>query len=339
MKLTTCLHKFFEQYLPQIKGVGPNTISAYRDTFKLFVPFAAEFLKVNTRYIKVDDISSELILAFLDHLERDRRNCVSSRNNRLAALKSLAKMIRLMYPTHQGVAEMILSLPQKRQQKPLVGFLYPEEVLKVFEAVDIRKPDGFRDYTLLNLLADSGARASEVSGVELHHFNFEQQTLIVLGKGDRYRQIDLWPKTSSLIDGYIVKYRRRPKPLYKNRLFINQRGEVLGRHGINKICRKYLAAALPPKRLLFLSPAHCFRHACAVDMVCRGFAVTDIKNRLGHDSLKSTMVYMHMDMSRRRKIQKEFIKHIQGTLKHDKQIKALIGWEKKMEVLKWLDSL
>jgi len=76
-----------------------------------------------------------------------------------------------MYPEQQELAHRILNMPQKRTQRPLIGFLYQEEILKVFQAVDIKRNEGFRDYTLLHLLYDSGARASEITTLNLDYFN------------------------------------------------------------------------------------------------------------------------------------------------------------------------
>jgi len=339
MKLSTCIHQFFDQYLPRIKGVSPNTIKAYRDTFGLFLPFAAQYHSIKIDSLRVEHLSVDLILDFLEHLERERRNTAKTRNQRLTALKSLAKMIRFLHPEKRDLADSILSIPQKRTQKPLIGFLYPEEILAVLQTVDIRNKQGYRDYTLLHLLYDSGARASEITTLDLEHFDPEKKRLILLGKGNRYRQIELWPKTTQLINRYITRYRRQPKPLYRTRIFINQRGEELTRHGIYRICQKYLARALPPKRLKQINPAHSFRHSCAVYMLSAGFSVADIRNRLGHQDIQSTMVYLHLDLSRRREIQKKFIQYTQSTLTEDPKIEELVDWEHRQETLSWLDSL
>jgi len=138
MKLSTCIHQFFGQYLPRIKGVSTHTIKAYRDTFKIFLPFAAKYHGIKIDSLTLEHLSSELILAFLDELERERKNLPKTRNDRLASLKSFAKMIRFMYPEQRQIAEKIGNIPQKRTQKPLIGFLYQEEILKVFEPSRLR---------------------------------------------------------------------------------------------------------------------------------------------------------------------------------------------------------
>lgn len=339
MKLSPLLHKFFDQYLPHIKGVSHNTIRGYRDAFKIFLPFAANYHGVKIRSLRVEHISSDLILSFLNELEQKRKNLAKTRNHRLAALKSFAKMIRLTYPEQRELADTILSIPQKRFQKTLIGFLYHEEVLKVFQSVDLRRKEGFRDYTLLHLLYDSGARASEITTLNLDYFNPEQKTLAILGKGNRFRLIKLETKTSQLLQLYIKKYRITPKPLYQNRLFINQRGEGFSRHGIYRICKKYLSKALPPKRLKTINPAHSFRHSCAVHMLYRGDSVSDIKNRLGHDNVQSTTIYLHLDLKRRRRIQKRFIQYMQSVIATDHKIEDLLYWEGEKNIMAWLDSL
>jgi len=339
MRLSSCLHQFFNQYLPRIKGASEQSIRTYRETFTLFVPFLAAYHSIKIKSLKIDHLTTDAVLSFLNHLESHRKNTVQTRNNRLAVIKSLAKMIRFMHPDKKKMANVILNLPQKKAQKKLIGFLYPEEIMKVFNAVDLKKKEGMRDYTILHLLYDSGARASEVASLDLDYFDPGNQTLAILGKGNRYRLIHLWPTTASLITNYILNYRIDPVPFYTHRLFINQRKKELTRHGINKICRKYLAKALPAKRIKDLSPVHSFRHSCAVSMLASNYPVSDIKNRLGHQSIESTMTYLQLDLSRKRTIQKKFIKYTRLKIKHDKKIKELVNWKNSEEILNWLDSL
>lgn len=339
MKLTTCLHQFFGNYLPHIKGVSPHTIKAYRDAFTLFIPFAANKLKIKTGSLMLDHLTPDLVLAFLVDLEHKRQNAPVTRNHRLAAIKSLAKMIRFMHPEKSDVVEKILAIPQKRYQRKLIGFLYPDEIFKIMQSVNLNSKEGFRDYCLLVLLYDSGARATEIATLNLDYFNLDQKTLAILGKGNRFRQITLMPETSILIKNYIDKYRKKPKPAYRNRLFINQRGKELTRHGIYRICKKYLTAALPPKRLKTLSPVHSFRHSCAMSMLSSGFSLSDIRIQLGHEDLQATMVYLHLDLTQRRKIQKKFIEFSRSVLLDHPEIKALFNAQNMDDIMAWLDSL
>ncbi len=339
MKLSSCVHQFFDHYLPHIKGVSYDTIRSYRDAFKIFLDFAAKHYGIKIESLRLEHLSSDLIIAFLKNLQQDRKNLPKTRNHRLAALKSFAKMIRFMYPDKRELAERILSIPQKRFQKPLIGFLYQDEILSVFQSVDIRRYGGFRDYTLLHLLYDSAARASEIASLNLDYFNPQQKTTAILGKGNRFRLIQLEKRTTQLLKLYINKYRITPKPSYQHRLFINQRGEELTRHGIYRICKKYLSMALPPKRLKYINPVHSFRHSRAVDLLYSGHSPSEIQNRLGHENFQSTTVYLHLDLNRRRHIQKRFIRYMKSVLTDDPKIEELLQWEGDGNIMKWLDSL
>ena len=339
MKLSPLIHQFFDQYLPSIRGVSTQTVKAYRDAFRLFLPFAASFYKIKIKSLRVEHITTELLVAFLEDLQNERKNIVKTRNHRLAALKSFAKMIRFMHPEQEKASNTILNIPQKREQKGLIGFLYQDEMLKVFQAVDLKRKEGFRDYTLLHLLYDSGARASEISTLNLDYFDPLKKTLSILGKGNRFRLIKLEAKTCHLLQLYIRKYRVTPKSQFQDRLFINQRGEEFTRHGIYRICRKYLEKTLPPKRLKNINPVHSFRHSRAVDMLHNGYPITDIKNHLGHDNIQSTTIYLHLDLDRRRHIQKQFMRHMQSALTDDSKIDELLQWENEGDLMAWLDSL
>ncbi len=339
MKLSICIHQFFDQYLYQIKGVSQYTIKSYREAFTFFIPFAAAYHKIKIPDLTIDHLSIGLILAFLDHLQSKRKNSTRTRNHRLAALKSFAKMIRFFYPEKREIAENILYLPQKRAQKQLVDFLYIEEIFAVYDAVDLKKPEGLRDYSILHLLTDSGIRASELAMIKLDDFNPQQQTLGILGKGNKFRLIELNHKTIDLIKLYIRKYRRKPKLLYQHRLFINKHGKGFTRHGIYRLCRKYLSRVLSPKRMTYINPVHSFRHSCAVYMLAQGRSLSDVKNRLGHESIESTKVYLHVDMKNKRKVQKKYMEYFRSKIKYDSKIDELIDWENKEEVLSWLDSL
>ena len=339
MKLSICIHQFFGRYLPHILGVSKNTIKTYRDSFTLFLPFAAKYHSIKIESLKLDHLSWDLILAFLDDLERQRKNVAKTRNNRLAALKSFAKMTRLMYPEKKELAEKIIDIPQKRTQKPLIGFLYPDEILKTLQSVDLKKSDGFRDYTILHLLNDSGSRASELATLNIDYLNPLKKTLVILGKGNRARLIELWPKTIQLIELYISEYRTTPKPLYQHRIFINQRGEELTRHGIYRLCKKYLSTVLDPKRMKEINPVHSFRHACAMRILHKYKDLSKIQIRLGHENIETSTLYTHLDINYKRELQKQFDEYTQSVLTHDPKIEELIDWENKEDIMDWLDSL
>jgi integrase/recombinase XerD len=244
-----------------------------------------------------------------------------------------------MHPEYSKTTEMILNIPQKRFARQLIGYMDYEDILKVYESVDLKKKDGFRDYTILHLLFDSGARASELANLEIDFFDPHKNSLMIKGKGRKYRLIRLEQKTIELLECYIKKYRGAPKPLYGNRLFINQRREGFTRNGIYRLCKKYVSKALPAKNIERLNPVHSFRHSCAVHMLLTGKSLTDIKNHLGHENLKSTMIYLHLSVSKKRDAQKKYIEHMKNSIDIDYKVSELLKSESKEEILKLLDSL
>jgi site-specific recombinase XerD len=222
----------------------------------------------------------------------------------------------------------------------LFGFLSHDEALSVFDSVDLKRKQGFRDYTILHLLYDSGARAHEIAGLCVEDFDPIEKRVGILGKGRRFRIVQIWPRTADLIVRYIREHREKPLPPFKNSLFVNQRGQGFTRSGVYRICQKYLKKTLPENRLKDLNAAHCFRHSCAIDMLMNGSPISDIKNHLGHEDINSTMIYLRLDLSRRREVQKRFIEYTETILKNDPKIDELIDWENSRdEILKWLDSL
>lgn len=184
----------------------------------------------------------------------------------------------------------------------------------------------------------SGARAAEIASLHLDYFDSPNNALSVVGKGNRYRRIELWPKTVQLLSMYIKKYRPVPKPLYQQSLFINQRRQGFTRHGINHLCKKHIAGTIAENKRSGLNPVHCFRHSCAINMLASGYSITDIKNHLGHENLQSTMIYLQLDISKKRNLQKKFIEYTQNHTK-DSKIEQLETWENEQETLTWLDSL
>jgi integrase/recombinase XerD len=120
---------------------------------------------------------------------------------------------------------------------------------------------------------------------------------------------------------------------------VNQRGENFTRHGINRMCKKYLTIALQEERAKMLNPVSSFRHSCAVDMLCSGKSPDEIKYHLGHQSINSTMVYLHLDINRPREIQEKMTAYCQSILPQDPKLEDLIDWRNKKKILNWLDSL
>jgi site-specific recombinase XerD len=333
MRLSTYINQFFDQYLTHSKCLSDRTIKAYRDTYAIFLPFVAQYYSIKISSLRIEHLTADVILTFLNHLKSDRHNTISTINLRLTAIKSFARMIHSMYPQERKLTENIIRIPQKRLREQQIAYLYPDEVFKIYNAVDLRKKEGFRDYCLLHLLYDSGARVSEIAALNLNHFDPDNRRLTILGKNNHIRFIELWPKTTELIRIYIAKYRNSPNTLYRYRLFINQRRQAFTRHGIYRLCQKYLKLALEPTRFKKINPAHSFRHARAVNMLACGKPISNIKEQLGHENIQSTMVYLQKDLAMKPSEQLKMVEYAQSPLSLDQQLQELVSWENEKDIL------
>jgi len=216
----------------------------------------------------------------------------------------------------RDLAVLVTSRRSYSQAKP-PKFLRPQEIQRLFAGLKLSTPSHIRTYAMIHLAYCLGLRPFEITRITLDDISFRKRELL-------------------------VKTRKGNNPMTlpnQDRLFINQRGQELTRHGIYRICRKYLEKALPKKRLKTINPVHSFRHTCAVHMLYRGDSVTDIKNHLGHENIQSSTVYLHLDLKRRRQIQDRFLKHMKSVLTDDQKIDDLLQPENNTDIMDWLDSL
>src|SRR5712691_5798657 len=112
--LASALRAFFAQHLPLTRGLSGRTQSSYRDAFVLLLRFLAQRHRCDTTQLEIRHLASDDVLAFLDYLERDRKNSVASRNARLAAIHAFARFLATRHPEHLETAQRLLALPTKR---------------------------------------------------------------------------------------------------------------------------------------------------------------------------------------------------------------------------------
>src|SRR5262249_47987002 len=159
------VQSFFTEHLVHQRALSPRTVAAYRDTFRLLLSFAEKTRGKPPTRISLTDIDAKLVLAFLAHLEKVRKNAARSRNARLAAIRSFLK-----YATHHDVSalqtiQQVMAIPMKRFDRPMLGFLSREEMQAILEAPDPDSWTGQRDRVLFAVLYNTGARVSEIINV------------------------------------------------------------------------------------------------------------------------------------------------------------------------------
>ena len=186
--LAPLLQAFFTDRLIRERGASPNTVAAYRDTFRLLLCYTLEQTGKQPADLDVSDLDATLITEFLNHLEHQRHNSIRTRNARLAAIHSLFRYAALQHPEHALDIQRVLAIQDKRADRTLITFLTPNEVNALLASPNRLTWIGRRDHTLLHLAVQTGLRVSELTG--LQHGDIELGTgpnVRCLGKGRKQR--------------------------------------------------------------------------------------------------------------------------------------------------------
>ena len=294
------LQRFFREHLLQQRNVSSATIEAYRDTFRLLLQFLRGQQRRAPSALSVDVFTAEVVVKFLEHLELDRHNAISTRNARLAALRSFVRYLEdWLGPELASATRRILAIPFKRYPKPMIGYLLREEIEAVLAATGDTWT-GSRDYLLFLLLYNTGARISEILNLRARDVLGSGGRLVHLqGKGRKCRTLPLWPKTQRCLREWIKRNKLAPEaPLLPNRL-----GHVLTRSGAAKQLQELIdraKAKLPSlqKRRISL---HQIRHATAMHMLEAGVSAEVIGLWLGHESPNTTHGYVEASLVMKRR--------------------------------------
>jgi site-specific recombinase XerD len=234
--LPRLVESFFGEYLQRVRGASRHTVLAYSDALRIFLTFLAKTCRREVTQLRLDDVTVDRVLAFLDHLEADRRNDVATRNCRLTALRSFCRHVVRQDPARAAQYERILSLPSKKTSQRLVTYLEPEEVQVLLRQPDRRTPAGMRDFALLLFLYNTGARVSEALAVRQDDLQLRRPRQVRLhGKGSKDRICPLWKDTASALWRLVEQERLTPDA----QLFRSARGEPLSRDGVAYIISKH----------------------------------------------------------------------------------------------------
>jgi len=307
MLLYKFVQSYFDEHLHQVCGASVHTMRAYGDGLRLFFIFLSGHLKKSVADLQLGDIEADNVLAFLNHIESKRKNSISTRNNRLAALKGFVEHLLRNDVIHAEQYSRILAIPTKRSTRQPVSYLEPEEVRAVIAAVDPSTKKGSRDHALLLLLYNTGARVSEVLFVRGRDFRLAHTRQVRLfGKGGKDRICPLWPETANA-----MRNLDRVNPISSDEfVFKNMRGDPLSRDGVAYIIDKYVhraAATVPALRRRRVTP-HILRHSCAVALLQAGVDVTVIRDYLGHSTVATTNRYISSNLQMKRDLLEAFWK-------------------------------
>ena len=288
------LAAFLREHLPRDRGASPHTIASYAASFKLLAVFAARCHTVQPCQLQIGHLEIPTLLAFLDHLESDRENCVGTRNTRLTAIKAFFRYLEFQHPQWLDLAAQVRALPQKKGDLPPVDYLSRDEVRALLDAPAADTVTGRRDRAMLCLTYNTGLRVSELLSLALHDLQQPGlDSIRVLGKGRRGRILPLWKQTSAALRNWLAA---RADGTDRH-LFLNASGTGLTRRGFAKRLALHTATAtrtVPTLAGKTITP-HSLRHACALHTLEATGDIRKVALWLGHASLQSTELYLRVD--------------------------------------------
>ena len=281
------VRRFLLEHVVGERNLARNTQISYRDTLALLIPFIAKKLGKQVDRLEIEHITPEIVRSFLDHIEKDRRCGIATRNQRLAAVHALCRYVAIHSPEHISWCASIHTVPLKRGFKTSMPYLEKAEMNALLETPNRKCAQGLRDYALLLFLYNTGVRADEAARVKVGDLYLEDPPAVkVLGKGKKTRLCPLWSSTVKTL-----------APLVSGRMpsetvFLNRRKEPITRFGIYAAVRRHVLEAgksMPSLVSKRVSP-HTIRHATAVHLLRAGVDINTIRAWLGHVSLDTTNV-------------------------------------------------
>lgn len=298
--LAPTLQAFFTERLVSQRGASPHTVAGYRDTFRLLLTFVAERTGKQPSRLDLADLDAPLVGSFLDCLERERRNAVRTRNNRLAAIHSFFGWAALRHPEHAASIQRVMAIPAKRFERNTVTYLSDPEVDALLDACDLTTWTGRRDHAMFTLVIQTGLRISELTSLNCTDLFLGRGPYVhCVGKGRKERMTPLLPRTVSILKSWLGERAGAPA----EPAFPTSTGAALSRDAIEHRLAIYTerAAASCPSLTSKNVTAHVLRHTAAMRLLFSGVDVTVIALWLGHEQVSTTSIYLHADMSQKQR--------------------------------------
>lgn len=294
---------FLTVFLPKNKCYSNHTVKAYRDTINLFRKFLWEEKAISFTDITFDKINHEVIYEFLTWLQNTRCCEASTKNLRLAAMKSFFHYCAMEDPVLMAIYMDIQKVQPQRLVRKRVEYMSETALKVLLNQPNVASRCGQRDRFLMILLYDTGARIQEVLELRLKDIHLKDQTpcIYLTGKGNKTRAVPLMDKTIAHLHEYMKMF--HPDGFLKNDQYLfytlvkGLKGKM-SEDNVSCFLKRYAESAHQvcsevPLRM----HAHLFRHTRAMHLYQAGIPLSYIKDFLGHVSVNTTDIYASTDIS------------------------------------------
>ena len=260
-------------------ALSDATRIAYRGDLQEFVAW------LRTRRLSLEDVDARALADYAAALAADRPGRRPRKLSQVTIARKLAAVRSFLRPALGPARVPDLSLPGRRRRR-LPNPPRPRETDVLLAALDGPEPLALRNRALFELVYSAGLRAREAVGLDLADVDFEQELVLVRGKGGKERAVPLGEEAAYRLRRYLEDGRPRLARRAENRLFVSARGRPLDTSTLRRL----------------LPNPHRLRHAFATDLLEGGADLRTIQELLGHSSLSTTQVYSHVDAKRLRRI-------------------------------------
>ena len=325
------LEKYFLSHLINHKKVSPRTVSAYRDSFSIYLNYLSDEHKIPSDKIEIEHFSVNYLEDFCEYLEKERKCRCSTVNLRLSSIKSFLHFAAIEAPEYTGIIRKALSLPRRKTETLAMSFITKDEYESMLTVCDGSDFISSRDKMMLMIMYNTGCRVSELINVKVSDVSTSESTgttsICFYGKGRKERIIPIWKSTAN----YIEKSIRMGSLCTNDHLFKNRRNENLTRSGVGqrvKVITSKAALICPSLKEKTITP-HTFRHSTAMNLLQAGVDISTIAIWMGHESIETTHKYMVADIEIKRKAM-EKISETENTSFHYKPSKSILDFLSKL---------
>lgn len=287
--------KDYLHYLQIERGLSVNSIDNYRFDVKRLI----RFLEKNEISVSPVSISDEEIQHFIYEIAKEVN--ARSQSRIISGLRSFFNFLVFEDYRNNNPIDLIES-PKIGRKLP--DTLSTKEIDLLVASIDLSKPEGERNRAIVETLYGCGLRVSELTELQLSDLFFEEGFLKVTGKGNKQRFVPIAEETQKFIHLYIdhIRLHIPVKKGFEDTLFLNRRGEKLSRAMIFTLIKQLSEKAGLSKKV---SP-HTFRHSFATHLLENGADLRAIQQMLGHESITTTEIYMHVDRTHLKQVMEKF---------------------------------